>query len=83
VLNANYQLTITNYQKKAVMSSSICANCCCPIDANRSGVANGDYCYVCDAMRTAVAESRYLRHIHEAEDHERGAARKRMGLDSD
>jgi hypothetical protein len=65
------------------MASLMCANCWCPMDAKRSGVSNNDYCYVCDAMRTAISESRYLRQIQEKEDQERCAARKRMGLEGE
>jgi hypothetical protein len=53
------------------------------VDANRSGVSNYDYCHVCDAMRFAVAENRYLRRVQEAEEQERCAARKRMGLEGE
>lgn len=63
------------------MASNLCANCCCPIDANRGGGTTGcNYCYVCEAMRTAVSESRYLSRVQETEEQERCAARKRMGL---
>jgi hypothetical protein len=51
------------------------------MDANRSGVSNSNYCYVCDAMRTAVSENRYLRRVQETEEQEHCAARKRMGLE--
>jgi Arc/MetJ family transcription regulator len=50
--------------------------------AGDSGAAvSSDYCYVCDAMRTAVSENRYLRQVHEQDEQERCAARKRMGLE--
>jgi len=49
------------------------------MDTNRSG--STEYCYVCDAMRTAVSESRYLRSIQEREAQERCASRRRMGLE--
>jgi hypothetical protein len=65
------------------MASQMCMNCWCPMDANRSGVSNSDYCYVCDAMRSAVAENRYLRHVQETDEQERCAARKRMGLEGE
>jgi hypothetical protein len=61
------------------MATHMCTNCCCPIDADRSG-SSSEYCYVCDAMRTAAYESRYLRHIQETEEQDRCAARRRMGL---
>ncbi len=51
------------------------------MDANRSsGTTNANYCCVCDALRTTVSESRYLRHVQETEEQDRCAARKRMGL---
>jgi hypothetical protein len=34
-------------------------------------------------MRTAVAESSYLRHLQEREEQERCAARERMGLEGE
>jgi hypothetical protein len=52
------------------------------MDADRRRTSTGaDYCYACDAMRTAVSENRYLRQVHDSEEQERCAARKRMGLD--
>jgi hypothetical protein len=51
------------------------------MDANRSGASSHDYCYVCDSMRTAIAENSYLRHAQETEEQKRCAARKRMGLE--
>jgi len=60
------------------MASHMCANCRCPLDANHSG--STEYCYVCDAMRMTIAESRYLRHVQESEEQNRCAARRRMGL---
>ena len=63
------------------MATHMCVNCGCPIDAHRSGSStSSEYCYVCDAMRTAAYESRYLRHVQEAEEQDRCAARRRMGL---
>jgi len=59
------------------MARPICGNCSCPMERNN------DYCYVCDAMRTAVAESGYLRQIQEKEEQERCAARRRMGLEGE
>ena len=51
------------------------------MDARSDTAVPADYCYVCDAMRTAVSENRYLRHLQEQEEQERCAARKRMGLE--
>ena len=51
------------------------------MDASRND--SSGYCYVCDAMRTAVSESRYLRQVQEQQEQERCAARKRMGLDGE
>ena len=48
-----------------------------------AGRATEDYCYVCDAMRTAVAENHYLRQVQEREEQDRCAARKRMGLEGE
>ena len=50
------------------------------MDASRT---TEDYCYVCDAMRAVVAESRYLRQVQEREEQERCTARKRMGLEGE
>jgi hypothetical protein len=47
------------------------------MDASRT---TEEYCYACDAMRTAAGGSRYLSRIQEQEEQERCAARKRMGL---
>jgi len=49
------------------------------MDASHSGSA--EYCYVCDAMRAAVSENRYLRCVQEREAQERCASRRRMGLE--
>ncbi len=62
------------------MASKMCAHCWCPMDAGRT---TEDYCYVCDAMRAVVAESRYLRQVQEREEQERCSARKRMGLEGE
>jgi len=62
------------------MASQMCAHCWCPMHASRT---TEDYCYVCAAMRTAVAESHYLRQVQEREEQERCAARKRMGLEGE
>jgi hypothetical protein len=62
------------------MSCTMCTNCCCPLDPKRG---TADYCYVCEAMRGAVSDSRYLRNVQEREEHERCAARKRMGLEGE